>query len=571
MRFKYLKKHIVSITVCIAAASITTPAYATKDNVASLAPIIMLLLQDQQEEISVTDASRFLLQSTYGPTLDEINKLTKSSYESWIDNQLSLAATSHIEHGNQTGLFINNSGTTPRNRRVSVWNDIAMNAPDQLRQRMAFALSQIFVYSDLAGENHATVMQYYDLLVENSFTNYRELLEKVTLSSNMGHFLGMAGNQKANLELNILRPDENYAREIMQLFSIGLVELELDGTPKLDANGNEIPSYTQRDVEELAKVFTGWHQPQAQPFTFQINFTSLFSLNEPMKIFQEYHDTSSKRLLSVPGFNSIIPANQPAELDLKQTLDVLANHPNTAPFISKQLIQRFVTSNPTPGYVRRISTVFNNTDGDLGAVLKAILLDQEARQGHTKNPKTFGKIKEPILKLTGFWRGVGLLKNVPFIGPAFIRIEQLDQTPLSAPSVFNFFRPEFSPSGVLLDNGLLAPEAQLLTETTIINMGSAFTHFALNSDQSDNPNYIGSHPIATDHLEAMVPDSLTNPEDLIEHLNIVLLAGQMTNEMREVLLDLHSGADGYFPSNKLQVVNDILYLIALSPDFNIQR
>jgi len=204
-------------------------------------------------------------------------------------------------------------------------------------------------------------------------------------------------------------------------------------------------------------------------------------------------------------------------------------------------------------------------------VIKAILLDTEARQGHLRNPETFGKIKEPVLKLTGFWRGVGLLLNVPFAGPSAIRFEQLEQTPLSAPSVFNFFRPDFSPQGVLSQNGLFSPESQLLTSTSIVTMGSTFTDFSLISNQAQNPNSATFTAIATDHLEALVPDDLTRPEALIEHLNIVLLAGTMTDEMREVLLNLHSGPDGYVPLNKLAVVNDILYLISLSPDFNVQR
>ena len=173
--------------------------------------------------------------------------------------------------------------------------------------------------------------------------------------------------------------------------------------------------------------------------------------------------------------------------------------------------------------------------------------------------------------MTGFWRGIGFLLNVPFIGPSGTRIELLDQVPLSAPSVFNFFRPDFSPTGVLSDNGLLAPEAQLLTQTTVVNMGSAFTHFSLQSSQGDNPNNATFNPIATDHLEALVPDDLMRPEALVDHLNIVLLAGTMPDDMRELLLDLHSESNGYVPLNKLTVVNDILYLITLSPYFNVQR
>ncbi len=577
MIIKILKSFFISTTLCVTVIAFAPLTHATDTRAAGLTPIIMLLLDDDNEEIDMASASRFLMQATYGPTLDEITALTNSSYEKWIDNQFSLPATNHIEYGLEIGHFRPGGtifqGPVPgRTQRYSVWNHIAMNAPDQLRQRMAFALSQIFVVSDRAVSSHSIATGYYDLLVDNAFVSYRELLEKVALNQFMGRFLGMAGNQRANPDLNIIRPDENFAREIMQLFSIGLVELELDGTPKLDANGNQIPTYAQSDVEELAKVFTGWHLEFISDATFDQTNRGLDNRYlGPMRAFANFHDVSSKTLLSVPGFNSVIPPNQTAEQELEQTLDILANHPNTAPFISKQLIQRFVTSNPTPAYVRRISTVFNETDGDLQAVIKAILLDAEARQGHLRNPETFGKIKEPILKLTGFWRGVGLLLNVPLAGPSSIRFEQMEQTPLSAPSVFNFFRPDFSPSGVLSQNGLFSPESQLLTSTSIVTMGSTLTDFSLISNQSQNPNSATFTAIATDHLELLVPDDLVRPEALVEHLNIVLLAGSMTDEMREILLNLHSGSDGYAALNKLNVVNDILYLITLSPDFNVQR
>ena len=572
MKFINLRTFFISFAVFSIGAIFTPFSHATNYR-AALPPIIGLLLEDDAaEQINMASASRFLMQATYGPTLSEIVALTSSSYEAWIERQFALPPTNHIDYGREIGFF--NPGDFPvtnSNARFAVWNQIALNAPDQLRQRMAFALSQIFVISDRAEGRHATVTAYYDLLVENAFTSYRDLLEKVTLNQDMGTFLGMAGNQKANIDLNVLRPDENFAREVMQLFSIGLVELELDGTPKLDSSGNQIPTYQQSDVEELAKVFTGWHLDFISNATFQQNRETQFRFNSPMRAFQMYHDVSSKTLLRVPGFNSVIPPNQTAEQELKQALDILANHPNTAPFISKQLIQRFVTSNPTPAYVRRISTVFNSTDGNLQAVLKAILLDPEARRGHIDNPATFGKIKEPILKLTAFWRAVGFLLNVPPIGPSGRRIDLLEQRPLNAPSVFNFFRPDFSPSGVLANSGLLSPESQLLTQTSIVNMGSAFTDFSLISNQSQNPNNATFNPIATDQLEELVPDNLMRPEALVDHLDLVLLAGTMPDEMREILLNLHSGSQGYAASNKLTVVNDILYLVTLSPYFNIQR
>jgi len=573
MLLNSLKQSLTSV-VAFATVLLAAPVtHASDTPTDGLYPVIMLLLEDSVDEIDMPSAARFLMQTTYGPTHDEIVALTNSSYEEWLDEQFSLPATNHIEFGQSIGFFERSLipvRTQPR--RVSVWNRVAMEAPDQLRQRMAFALSQIFVISDRAESRHSTVTQYYDLLVENAFSNYRDLLEKVTLNQDMGSFLGMAGNQKANAELNVIRPDENFAREVMQLFSIGLFELELDGTPKLDSQGQRIPTYTQATVEAFAKVFTGWHFDFIQNFTFNQNRETIYAEpNPPMKAFPIFHDTTSKTLLNVPGFNPVIPPNQTAEQELEKALDILANHPNVAPFISQQLIQRFVTSNPTPAYVRRISTVFNNTDGNLGAVLRAILLDSEARQGHIRNPEKFGKIKEPLLKATALWRGVGYLTQIPVAGPSAERLRSLEQLPLNAPSVFNFFRPEFSPSGVLANNGMLAPEAQLLTRASVVTTGAAFTNFSLLSNESQNFNNGIWNPIATDHLEEFVPDSLTRPEELVDYLDLVLLAGTMPDEMRELLLNLHSGTDGYVASNKLTVVNDILYLITLSPYYNVQR
>jgi len=557
MIFNSLRQSSIFFFTFIACVLVAPSSHADERERAAIPAIIMLLLEDQRERIDLAEASRFLTQATYGPTLDEITALTNSSYEAWIDRQLTLPATSHIQRGIDLGYFREGiftlEGATQRTR-ISVWANLAIEAPDQLRQRMAFALSQIFVISDRAENRHATVTLYYDLLVNNAFGTYRDLLEKVTLNQDMGSFLGMAGNQKANLELNVLRPDENYAREIMQLFSIGLFELELDGTFKLDAQGQRIPTYTQATVEELAKALTGWHFDFISGVTFQQNRETQYYDDFPMRAFPDYHDTTLKNFLSVPGFSGVIPPNRSPEQELQQVLDILANHPNTAPFISKQLIQRFVTSNPSPAYVRRIATVFNQTGGSFQAVIKAILLDTEARQGHLDSPATFGKIREPILKLTALCT----------------RATLLEQFPLNAQSVFNFFRPDFSPSGVLAENGLVSPEAQLLTVANIVNMGSAFTDFSLLSNEGRKTP--GSDAfIATDHLEELVPDNLMRPEQLIDHLDIILLAGTMPEEMRNMLLNLHSGANAYVATNKLTVVNDILYLVTLSPYFNVQR
>ena len=571
-------KNFYSVRLCFLAVLLILPfanVSHAQNKQGSLIPILSLLLDEDSEVIDLPAAARFLTQATYGPRYDEIVALTNSSYEQWLDRQFALPPTLHIPYGQRIGFFGSDGPVVPRNTaRTSVWNSIALNAPDQLRQRMAFALSQIFVISDREQSNHTIVADYYDLLVENAFGTYRELLEKVTLNDAMGQYLGMAGNQKTNLALNIIVPDENYAREILQLFSIGLVELNLDGTPKLDSRGKTIPTYTQDHVEEFAQVFTGWHFDYISAATFQLRPVRPRSELRPMRAFQQFHDLSSKRLLKVPGFSDTLPANQTAEKDLEDALDIIANHPNVAPFISKQLIQRFVTSNPTPNYVRRVATVFNNNGknvrGDLAAVVKAILLDPEARRGHIDRPDTFGKFKEPLLRTTALWRGVDFLLRVPFAGPSAVRLSLLDQGPLQAPSVFNFYSPDYSPPGVLASNDLVAPEAQLSNIASVVNMGKTYTDFSLLSHHEQNANSAIFTPIDTLSLFPLISDDLMDTSELIERLNIVFLAGAMSPEMRTILTDLH-GPSGYTPVNKRDVVNDLLYLVTVAPQFNIQR
>jgi len=577
IRLNNLKRIRVSLVTCCIVLLNAPIGMAQEAKKPSIVPMIMLLLEES-EAISEAEASRFLIQASYGPTYPEIVSLTNSTYSAWLDKQFDLPATKHVSFGQDIGLVNENGSPTRDLNRFTVWVRVAMDAPDQLRQRMAYALSQFFVVSDngSAGGNHEIIMHYYDLLVENAFSNYRELLGKVTLNGSMGGFLSMAGNQRANPELGIARPDENYAREIMQLFSIGTQMLNIDGTLKLDRDGNAIPTYEQRHVEALAKVFTGWYYNYISSATYQQRRAAN---KDPMIAFPMYHDTSSKTLLSVPGFNSVLPAGQSAEKDLNDALDLIFNHPNVGPFISKQLIQRFVSSNPSPAYVARVARVFNNNGrgvrGDLQAVIKTILLDNEARKGHIDDPTTFGRIKEPILRATALWRGVGYLMRAPFGGPTSKDLVLLKTLPLDAPSVFNFYRPDFSPPGALADNQLVSPESELLDIAGIVSMGSAFSNFALRANNETDPNNGVFVAIDTQKLFPLVPQSLIRPEALVDRLNTLFLADTMPNEMRDILLDLHDlnedGNNGYLASSKNHVVNDMLYLVTLSPYFYIQR
>ncbi|MCF6299084.1 MAG: DUF1800 domain-containing protein, partial [Thiomicrorhabdus sp.] len=333
-----------------------------------------------------TNAALFLDRATFGATEQSIKSLVDNgSYESWLNTQFNLPATFHTPKIKQLAPkmcvpeVINNQKfrDTPRYRepRHQIWWEVAVNGEDQLRQRVALALSQILVISDSKGlglsDRQYAIANYYDILIKHAFGNYRDLLEEATLNPAMGVFLSMIRNQKENIETGI-RPDENYAREFLQLFTIGVAELNLDSTPKLDHNGNTIPSYNQKTIEAFAKVFTGWNYEGA-------TWTSYFGVedhNKPMVAIERYHDTSEKKLLN----DHISPSGLTAQEDLELALDNAFKHPNVAPFISKQLIQRLVTSNPIPAYVERVARVFNDNGngikGDLKAVVTAILLDE---------------------------------------------------------------------------------------------------------------------------------------------------------------------------------------------------
>ncbi len=379
--------------------------------------------------ISQAEGFRFLNQTTFGATeasAQQLIALGDPAYSRWIDQQLlvtpSINTLSTTLVAYPDPLPTNFNIANLHANRVEQWFQNAMTASDQLRQRVAFALSEIMVVSQVGALQNLpfATADYYDLLVRNALGDYRTLLEEVTLHPAMGIYLSMLGNQKAVPATNI-RPDENYARELMQLFAIGLVELNLDGTPKLDSGGQPIPTYNQAIIEGFARVFTGWKWacPTTTPVcTFantrvQAAPVAGFNQVKPMQFYADQHETGTKQVLSYTGATvTTIPAGQTGPQDLTMALDNIFNHPNVGPFISKQLIQKLVTSNPTPAYVQRVATVFNNDGtgkrGNLGAVVRTILLDSEARTAPSgSGVNTAGKMKEPLLRITQLWRAYG--------------------------------------------------------------------------------------------------------------------------------------------------------------------
>ena len=424
------------------------------------------------------EAARFLTQATFGPNDYDIELLLKIGYSAWIERQFSLPATSHRAWWEAANAAIQAVTPTATAGQDQVWESFwnqAVNGPDQLRLRMAFALSQIFVISAVDGTiggQPRAVAAWLDMLGAKSFGTYRELLESVSLHPLMGLYLTHLKNQKPDLATGRI-PDQNFARESMQLLSIGLVKLSADGTPLLDANNRPTETYGPADVSGLSNVFTGfsWACPAAPNNSCFLNGSS-GGVSDPDRYFKPmlayplYHSLDAKTFLGVtiPASTTANPAG-----DLKIALDTLTAHTNVGPFISKQLIQRLVTSNPSGPYVQAVAAVFDNNGvgqrGDLKAVLRAILLHPEAKLQSTGT----GKVREPVLRLSAYLRAYPHQSDTGSwrVGNTDSVATSLGQTPLRAPSVFNFYRPGYvAPGSQSAAAGMVGPELQLLNESS---------------------------------------------------------------------------------------------------------
>ncbi len=509
------------------------------------------------------EAARFLTQATFGPIRSDIDRVKAIGINAWIDEQEAapisylrddmFAEFAAVPQGGR------GNGERPGfHHRNSAWFKDVMQGEDQLRQRVAFALSQIFVVSI---ENvqlfqwEEGVATFHDLLLDHAFGNFRELLEGVTLHPSMGTFLSHLRNAKADPETGAL-PDENYAREVMQLFTIGLNELQPDGTLRLDDRGLPIPTYTNETIQEMAKVFTGWTFASANPAVDRQFRRSTRDYRNPMILFPQFHDDGSKTIVT----GRVLPAGQGGEADLRDTLDTLFEHPNTGPFIARRLIQRLVTSNPSPAYVYRVAQVFADNGagerGDLRAVVRAILTDYEARSPAIAATGSFGKLKEPILRFTSLIR---LLPIAGDDGRLDVRGMEslLAQEPYRAPSVFNFFEPDYTRPGSIAGAGLFAPEFQIMTDTTAITVPNMYyNHLFLRP---------GGISMSFDPIIGLV----NSPDELIDTLNLHLTAGQLSDttvsQIRTAYDALPAG------TSDLNKVRSMAYLVLLAPEAAIQR
>jgi len=545
------------------------------------------------------EAARFLTQAAFGPRETDLTALQTQTFSQWIDAQESLPPTWHLplmQQRRAEWIARGSTGGGWSGPRLEAWWQTAVDAPDQLRQRMAFALSEILVISQSSALDieYEGVAKYYDILVGHAFGNYRDLLEDVTLSPMMGVYLSMIRNKKPD-PVTGQQPDENYAREVMQLFSVGLSMRHTDGSLKLDPKGLPIPTYTQADTVGLAHVFTGWaahYDPAAPPHWESGDEASqrdwFYWGNDPlrpMSFYPEHHDQQDRKILN----GVIIPGSLSGEQRMQMALDTLFNHPNVGPFMAKHLIQKFVTSNPSPGYIHRVATVFNNNGsgvrGDLGATIKAVLLDYEARSPAARNPFSYGKPSETLMRATRLLHIIPIDRpyaatgdNRLFLNPDYAFPEQ---TPLNASSVFNFFQPAYSSPGPISDAGLLSPEFQIFSETTAIRQANGFLGAMdwgfWTSEPKDPTSQVVLHFNFSGLVAILNTPGKTTVEAqglLIDHLNDRMLFGKMSPALRSDITSAYAALPGWFgdsPERQAMRVQMAVYLIINSPEFFVQK
>ena len=579
-----MQKIILCLSVVWLFCSMEYAAASNRDS-AKLLPAIMILLDgpssvpepkclEPAADVSASDAAKFLTQTTFGATEATISRLVaQNNLCQWIEQQKRLPISRTLPYVQA------NSNGSLRTTRHFIWWRNAMLGDDQLRQRVAFALSQIFVISDRdyeLGNSQYGMSDYYDMLAENAFGSYRRLLERVTLHPTMGIYLGMVRNQKANSSL-FIRPDENYAREVLQLFSIGLHTL--DQTGQTVPRNNPVNSYSQATVENFARVFTGWNFADS-PGVWNSN--DLTSYDKTRSMVADYnprppnsfHDTEPKVLLNGARLSSSNGLANPTYRDLSFALNNIANHPNVPPFFSKLLIQRLTSSNPSPAYVKRVADVFVNNGqgqrGDLGAVVSAILLDREARLGRAVN-SNFGKVKEPVLQLTQLWRafngtqGPGANGEYRLRAKAAPRVDEIfGQAVLRSPSVFNFFLPN-NPLPSSNNDVLYSPELQIMTEANIASMHNAFYSQIYNFSNYDVPGWNVPVQINLDKAVRLA----SNPDALLNYLDRLLLAGEMPSAMRATIKQHLIGLPDT-GNLALDRAKDAIFTIVASPRFMLQ-
>ena len=527
--------------------------------------------------VTITDAeaARFLLQAQFAVTDTDLATLKANGYSAWLtasyNQPLGQTGVAWLDSRGHNSITSEQRYFWPQFGDFMIWNQL-LAGPDQMRKRLALALSEFFVVSlsPIDGFYPPYVIgAYWDVLTANVYGNFRTLLERITLNAGMGFFLNTKGNLKE--DANGRQPDENYAREVMQLFTIGLLELNQDGTPRLDANNQPIETYGQSDITNLARVFTGydwdylanggtftnvaWHDYDVPNTRFATN---------PM-----WFNPANHSNLAVTFLGTTIPANTPGPEALRIALDRLFNHANTGPFFARQMIQRLVTSNPSPAYVGRVAAVFANNGagmrGDLKAVWTAILTDTEARSAPGPSDTLSGKLREPVVRFVQWAQTVGTMStNGDYqIYDLSGSDTSLGQSALRSPSVFNFFRPGYVPPNTAIASaGRQAPEFQLLNETTAAGYINFMQGMTRNGYIDVRPTYAALLPIAHD-----VPAVLA-------WLNLRLTANQLSTEtltLVQTVMTAFNLTATSADNAKLDMLATACFLILCSPEYLVQK
>jgi uncharacterized protein (DUF1800 family) len=524
------------------------------------------------------DSIRFLEQATFGPNNEAELHLRRVGIRRWIEEQ----TTQKFDiNGNprystipyptlplQPSIIPSTCNAACIRDNYSMYKlqnwmfqEALYSDDQQLRRRVAWALSQILVVSGRDTQQASHMLAYLKVIDRNAFGNFRDLLYEITLNPAMGNYLDMVRSTRTS-------PNENYAREILQLFSVGLNMLKKDGTPKLDGQGNRIPTYDQNTINNFTKVFTGWNFCNNGCTS---SVPGLLNYIDPMIVDPALHDTTQKSLLNYPGAIPTIPAGLTPDEDLNLALDNIFYHPNVAPFISKALIQQLITSNPSPAYIERVATVFENNGqgvrGDLRAVVTAILLDPEAR-GDIKTDPDYGKLREPILYVTSFLRPFDPKAiNRTLISDGVINVitQPLDQDVLNPPSVFNYFPPDY----LVPNTNVVGPEYAILTTGTalkrpnFINQMVFQTGIAVNA----NNNIPNGTSISLAGMQALAAADLSGGL-LVDQLNRLMMHGSMSTAMRNSILQAVQAVSS---GNTLKRAQTAVYLIATSSQYEVQR
>ncbi len=567
-----MSKAVKSITVTLAESAYYELSKLKSERTASL------LLANPSPKPCAKAAVRFLNQAAFGPSADFANvaEVMRRSYSQWIADQIKRPVGLQQPYLSALDKRLKD-GASSEMKMLSWWRRAMSTADnaDPLRQRVGFALSELMVISDHVddlGNNPVGMLNYYDVLLKNAFGNFRTLLFDVATHPCMGIFLNHLGNEKGDPDVGTFA-DENFAREIMQLFSIGLWQLNDDGTQKLDGNNQPIPNYGNSEIENMAKVMTGFGfgGPKANDF-----FDAPENFTAPMRMWDEFHDVTGKHLLNglmLPARTASDPDTGAAGMaDFNAAIDMLFNHPSCPPFISKQLIQKLVTSNPSKEYVGRVTAVFKNNGsgvrGDLAAVVRAILLDTEARDMQVAAQDKSGKMKEPYLRTVNLARAF----NAKAANGRYDLGRNLNevhfQQPLSSPTVFNFFKPGYSPAGPVNDAGMVAPEFQILNAVTATSVPN-FYKFAI--ENGLNRYYVDhEREVVKLNFEKEIALAHDVPA-LLRRLDLLLTGGTLPNEQHQFIRETVQAMSNTNRGWRTERVRMAVYLISTSPEFGILR